>query len=255
MLQRIRETPGFALSLKLDERDLQTVRGGIADHLAAQIERIAPSQLSLFRSTPLEQYHTIAGILPHNQLLTRTARILPQDAVDQIRRTSLFRQLESEFGHFDISDEEGIGRESISLRLVRPGVETDVGSLHADDWFWKLYNFALPKGKQRVKVWAAICCEPGKSGLLLSPDSHVRNWKYRLYERAGMVKPLLEPDEKPPLRLIESNPGDAVAFNYHLLHGGAVTRGELTRVSIEFTVLIPDEVYLAPSPLPARAIH
>ena len=129
------------------------------------------------------------------------------------------------------------------MRMVRPGVDTDIGSLHADDWFWKLYHFTLPEGKRRIKIWIAICCESGKSGLMLSPNSHLREWKYDVIERAGMAKPLLSHEEKPTLDLFESKPGDAVMFNYHLLHGGMVTRGELTRVSIEFTILVPDTVY------------
>lgn len=243
MLTSVREAPGFATGLRLNDEDLLRVKEVIKRHLADQLRQVGPDEVPRFMDTPLEAYHTISHLLPHNDLLTRTARILPQWAVDEIRRTSLIRDLEKELGRFDISDEEGIGRESISIRLVRPGMETDVGSLHADHWFWELYNFKLPEGKQRIKVWTAICCEPGKGGLLLAPQSHARSWKYTTFTRAGMLKPLLDPDQSPALELFESEPGDAVAFNYKLLHGGAVTRGTITRVSMEFTILVPDRVY------------
>jgi len=247
MREQVRGTPGFAFGARLSREDLEKVNDLIVQQLAAQIERIAPERLDLFRNTPLEQYHSIAHLVPHSDLLTRTERILPQRAVDEIRATSLLRQLEAEFGKFAISDEEGMGRESISIRLVRPGMESDVGSLHADDWFWKLYHFKLSEGLQRVKVWVAICCEPGRSGLLLAPDSHKREWKYHTVTRAGMTKPMLDISEKPVLELFKSEPGDAVAFNYHLLHGGAVTRGSITRVSIEFTILVPEGSYFSTS--------
>jgi len=245
LLDQIKESPGFATGLRLSAGDLGKVKGVVKRHLADQLNRTAPDQVGRFVATPLEQYHSIAHQLPHSDMLTRTARILPKWAVDEIRATSLTRLLESEFGPFEISDEERIGRESISIRVVRPDMETDVGSLHADEWFWELYKFDLPKGKQRIKVWVAICCEPGKSGLLLSPESHKRQWKYNTFTRAGMLKPLLDSEQSPKLELFNSEPGDAVAFNYKLLHGGAVTRGSITRVSMEFTILVPDRVYFA----------
>jgi hypothetical protein len=245
LLDQIKESPGFATGLRLSADDLVKVKDVVKRHLADQLDRAAPDQVDRFLATPLEQYHTIADLLPHGELLTRTARILPQWAVDEIRTTSLLRHMKSELGAFEISDEERVGRESISIRVVRPGKETDVGSLHADEWFWELYNFQLPKGRQRIKVWVAICCEPGKSGLLLSPESHKRHWKYTTFNRAGMQKPLLDAEQSPKLDLFNSEPGDAVAFNYRLLHGGAVTRGSITRVSMEFTLLVPDAVYFA----------
>jgi len=248
MLGHIQGTPGFATGFRLVGEDLEKVKGLIVRQLAEKLERVAPDRLDLFLATPLEQYHSISALLPHSELLTRTERILPQVAVDAIRGTSLVGQLEAAFGTFAISDEEGMGRESISIRLVRPEMESDVGSLHADDWFWKLYDFKLPEGLQRVKVWVAICCEPGRSGLLLAPDSHKREWRYHTASRAGMAKPVLDASEQPVLELFRSQPGDAVAFNYHLLHGGAVTRGNTTRVSMEFTMLVPDESYFSTPP-------
>jgi ectoine hydroxylase-related dioxygenase (phytanoyl-CoA dioxygenase family) len=38
--------------------------------------------------------------------------------------------------------------------------------------------------------------------------------------------------------LVETIPGQAVVFNDLLLHGGALNKGELSRVSLEFTMLL-----------------
>jgi hypothetical protein len=247
MLNLIRDTPGYATGLRLTNAELSQVKQLVFDHLAQQVFEAAPEHSEMFLRTPLEQYHGISHLLPHRELLARTRRILPRSAVEQIRATSLFRHIESELGPVEISDEENMGRESISIRLVRPGMDSDIGSLHADHWFWPLYGFALPPGRQRVKVWVAVCCEAGKAGLLLSPDSHAREWKYDTVSRGGMLKPLLDASEKPVLELFASEPGAGVAFNYHLLHGGAVTRSETTRVSMEFTLLVPDRVYFSRS--------
>jgi Phytanoyl-CoA dioxygenase (PhyH) len=243
LLDSVRGEPGYFTGLKLSSDDLKLIRKLIAEHLSHQLEKISPKKVELFNSTSLDMYHSISDQLPHDQLLTRQSRILSQTAVNAIRTTSLLQQLENILGPFDISDEEGVGRESISMRMVRPDVNTDVGSLHADDWFWQLYNFPLPEGKTRIKIWIPIYCETGKSGLVLSPNSHQKEWRYEIIDRAGMKKPLLSPEQKPDLDIFQSNPGDAVIFNYHLLHGGMVTRGESTRVSIEFTMLVPESVY------------
>lgn len=242
LLNSVNDSPGFFVGMKLNEKDLILVRNAITEHMVDCVKLTAPDKAELLRVTPLELYHTIADRLPHNELLTRKARILQQKALESIRGTSLFAQLESTLGKFDISDEENIGRESISMRLVRPEIDTDIGSLHADDWFWKLYKFQVPEGKKRIKIWIAICCEPGKSGLVLSPNSHRRDWKYSVIERAGMVKPQLSEDESPDLEIFQSNPGDAVIFNYHLLHGGMITKGDFTRASIEFTILVDEHI-------------
>jgi hypothetical protein len=234
----IDDSPGYETGFHLTACDLTALRQEIRQHLADAIHSRAPSQVALFESTSLEDYHTISERLPHDALVTRTHRILPQTAVDALRRSELAAQLRDRFGDFSISDEEGVGRESVSLRLVRPGMAGDIGSLHADSWFWDLYNFHVPRNTKRVKVWVAICCEPGKSGLRLVPDSHLRTWNYHVIKRAGMKKPVLDPAEKPQLLLFHSSPGDAVSFNYQLLHGGAVTAGAKTRVSIEFTLLL-----------------
>ena len=243
IINKLHNEPGFSLGLAFTSEDLDQVKRLIAEHLARQLDEIDKDKAALFRNTPLEQYHTISAKMPHEKLLTRKARILSQESVNFIRKTSLFNQIESKLGPVEISDEEQIGRESISARLVRPGIDTDIGSLHADNWFWELYNFAVPEGKSRIKIWIAICCEPGKSGLLLVPNSHQRDWEYSVIQRAGMSKPLINDGQKPRTWLFESHPGDAVVFNYKLLHGGALTQGKLTRVSIEFTLLISNKIY------------
>ena len=242
ILNKVLNEPGYSLGLAFSSDDLDVIKKLITEHLSRQLDAIDQDKAALFRITPLNQYHTISAKIPHEKLLTRKARILSQEAVNFIRKTSLFEQIETKLGPVEISDEEQIGRESISMRLVRPGIDTDIGSLHADHWFWELYNFAVPRGKSRIKIWIAICCEPGKSGLLLVPNSHQRDWEYSVIQRAGMSKPLINDGQNPRTWLFESSPGDAVIFNYKLLHGGALTQGKLTRVSIEFTLLIPNKI-------------
>lgn len=243
ILEQIKQSPGFALGVSFYGDEVARIKRIIRDHLVAHVREIDATQSYSYEECELENYHSLSHLIPHSKLITRTDRILSRSAVEEIRSMSLFRQLESEFGSFELSDEEGVGHENLLMRLVRPGEESDVGSPHCDDWFWQLYNFSRPEGRKRVKVWVAVCCEPGKGGLLVSRDSHKRQWKYYVTEKGGMAKPLLDPAEKPQLELFNSRPGEGIVFNYNLLHGGAVTTGTQTRVSLEFTMLIPDDVY------------
>jgi len=82
--------------------------------------------------------------------------------------------------------------------------------------------------------------EPGANGLIVEPFSQQRTdicWNGE--ERHGINKPvlLMNADEL-KLILVDTIPGQAVVFNDLLLHGGAVNKGELSRVSLEFTMLL-----------------
>ena len=57
--------------------------------------------------------------------------------------------------------------------------------------------------------------------------------------RYGLKKPVLLTEEKElKMRLLKTNPGDAIIFDDELLHGGHINNGEKTRVSMEFTALV-----------------
>ena len=62
--------------------------------------------------------------------------------------------------------------------------------------------------------------------------------KWSSEKRHGINKPILEMQEKDinPI-LVPSIPGQAIIFHDDLLHGGALNKGQTTRVSAEFTLL------------------
>lgn len=187
----------------------------------------------------MERYHELANRLDHGSVWLKSARVLPQAAIDKIRKMSLFKKLESVYGKFDMADEENVGREGIYWRLVRPNEPADIGPLHADAWFWALGHGITPPGFRRVKVWVAIYCEPGKSGLRIVPNSHQKRWPYWSEERHGFMKPCFdEAMVDLPIKLAMTAPGKAIVFSDLLLHGGAVNTGYRTRVSVEFTMFV-----------------
>jgi transketolase len=230
---------GYSTGLRLTNDELARVRALIEEHWLGVIRRHLPDRARDFAALGMARYHELAHLLDHAAAWPKRARILPAAAAAEIRRMPFMRQLAAEFGAFEISDEDDFGCEEIYFRLVRPGQRDDMGPLHADRWFWDLGHGTTPPGVERVKVWVAIVCEPGRNGLRVVPGSHRRQWRYHGEPRHGMMKPVFDEDEsRIGAQLLETRPGDAVVFNDGLLHGGAANAGETTRVSFEFTMFV-----------------
>lgn len=230
---------GYCLELSFQKDELNLVRSLIEAQWIENLKRVAPEYVEQFLKCGIVNYHTLAHLIDHAAAWPKINRILPKNAIDFIRTTSLLKSLGDIYGDFVISDEENIGHEEMYWRLVRPNQTSDVGPLHADAWFWELDHGSTPANVKRVKVWIAIYCEPGMNGLRVVPDSQKRRWRYHGEYRDGFSKPQIDEDEATlPIKLIHTQPGDAIVFNDLLLHGGAINKGEQTRVSLEFTLFV-----------------
>ena len=157
---------------------------------------------------------------------------------------SIFAQsLKDIIGNFIISDEESLGYGNLYWRIVRPAEQNDIGPVHRDAWFWEIndeYGMDREEYNKRVKIWISIVTENGKNGLMVEKYSHKRkDIKWEGEMRYGLKKPVLLTEEKElKMRLLKTNPGDAIIFDDELLHGGHINNGEKTRVSMEFTALV-----------------
>jgi len=241
MREAVNGTLGYATNLSLPEDELRSVKALIEAHWLDHLQECAPDQSQNFSELGIERYHENAKCIDHSSEWPKNNRVLPAEAVAEIRRTSLFEQLKEEFGEFAISDEDDYGWEELYWRLVRPHEPSDVGPLHADKWFWELGPLKSPDDVERVKCWIAIACEPGLNGLQVVPKSHRRDWRYHGEQRFGMTKPQIDENEDAlNPQLIPLEPGQAIVFNDRLLHRGAVNRGNFTRVSLEFTMFVKD---------------
>src|SRR3989338_165855 len=169
---------GYSLGLKLEKQDLLRVKEFIETQWNKQLCHVIPQHVDKFLDFGIERYHELSYLLQHNTVWSKLNRILPLQAVSEIREMSFMKRLSREFGEFSISDEEGVGWEEMYWRLVRPNQTQDVGPLHADKWFWDLGHGITPSGVKRVKVWIAIVCEPYRNGLCVVPGSHLREWHY-----------------------------------------------------------------------------
>ena len=102
----------------------------------------------------------------NNRMLTReNTEIL----IEFLCRDNRFAYTKDDF----ISDEENIGYPNVYWRCVRAGSPTDVGSVHADEWFWALGHGTIPSGYTRVKTWIPII-QGEQCGLTILPGSHKR---------------------------------------------------------------------------------
>jgi len=156
--------------------------------------------------------------------------------------------LKDEFGDFAISDvfygdTHEVGREEIYWRLVRPNARTDVGTIHADKWFHDVMGMddqAFPPGSVTVKIWIPIFSQPGRNGLMIVPNSNLKDWRYHGVPGAGGMKPVIDEDVATiGAELMLTEPGNMLIFNEGTLHGGAVNLGDQTRVSVEITMVFP----------------
>lgn len=242
LLNHVENDNGFFLGLSFRQDELDLVRSLVEMQWLENIKRYIPEHYNKFLNLKIERYHQLSHLVDHASMWQKVNRILPHTAVDLIRSTSLITALENLYGQFQISDEDAIGREEIYWRLVRPNQPSDVGPIHADAWFWDLGHGVTPQNVKRVKVWIALFCEPGLSGLCLVPGAHMREWKYHGEFRDGLMKPCIDEDiEKLPIQLVPTKPGDAIVFHDKLLHGGAINKGMQTRVSIEFTMFVKNK--------------
>jgi hypothetical protein len=243
-IKQMLEGPGgFYTEVRFTPEELTIARELIRSQWLQRIEESGSGNSRAFENLEMNRYHEQCQMLDHKNMWPKSKRILGADAVKAIRQTSLIKTLEAGFGPFAISGEDGIEKEEMYWRLVRPDGVTDVGPLHADQWFWNLGHGTTPMGHQRVKVWISIYSELGQNGFKFVAGSHKKEWQYLGVAKDGFVKPQIDEDESAlETEIFMSQPGQAIVFHDRLLHGGE-PGGTTTRVSLEFTMFVKDENY------------
>lgn len=189
-------------------------------------------------------YHEISKYINHSQTWPKSVRILPESFANWFQSTKYIKDLKSEYGEIEITDEEFIGFPNLYWRITRPNESRDVGPLHRDSWFWQIDQLKgkkFPKFK-RLKSWVSVNVEKGKNGLLVVKGSHnIKNLKWETLEKDGKTKPSLKSKiAKKDIMLLNTLNNTVVTFDDDLVHGGSTNFGENTRVSLEFTVFLKD---------------
>ena len=239
MREQVFGPSGYFADLSLPAENISRLRSMISDHWRSHLKSVAPKHACHFEQLEMDRYHEKSDLLDHHAIWPKEARILSLENVKEIRQMSFFEELESDFGTFEISDENDVGREEIYWRIVRPNEGQDMGPLHADAWFWELGHGYTPDNVKRVKIWIGIYVEPGASGFRYSPGTHLKEWPYHGIKKDGIMKPVIEtPDEELNPITFMGESGDAILFHDLLIHGGAPSVGGKTRVSMEFTMFV-----------------
>lgn len=223
--------PGFYLGHRLSASEYRTLHGMITAHYLDRLRAHDPALADEAACLGIENYHRIQDRVDHASFWPKKARILPAQCEGPLKQMGFYKAIEQEFGDVLLSDEDR------NWRLVRPHAEDDVGSVHADCWFWDIGYGRIPDGHDRFKVWIPVVTEPGANGLSILPDSHRREWKHHAEVRHGASKPMIDENvEELGMQLLLLEPGEMVMFHDRLLHGGVVNRGKYCRVSLELTI-------------------
>jgi hypothetical protein len=233
---------GYWLGAGFNKEEVTQLCSFVEEGFLRNIERVAQSELGHFVKSGLGNYHTQSHRLDHATAWPRHVRLLGNGGIGFVHESGLFKRLCHEFGKPIISNEIESNEPEIVWRLVRPGEASDVGPLHADSWFWEINGWPVPLGHRCVKVWVLLVGVEGCGGLRVVPGSHRdKNWDFGMENRNGMKKPTFDESEVDARAVnLGTRPGDAAVFSYDLLHGGFVSCGDQSRVSIEFTLFVPE---------------
>jgi len=176
----------------------------------------------------------------HASLKAKVKRTLPLHVVNGLLSAGLHELLSLFSSEYLITDEENYGFPNIYFRVVRPSSPSDIGTLHADSWFWKINNWHIPYNYERTKLWFPLSIESGLSGLRMVPLSHKHPVPYRSKtDLEGKSRPVIDQFDESKALLLDTPLGSAVFFHDNVIHGGALNLGRSLRISIEMTILTP----------------
>lgn len=174
----------------------------------------------------------------HRRIWTRKKRIASKKLINYLKNKSfIFKKLRKEFGNVTFSQKVDPKKPDSYWRLVRPYKENDVGSIHADEWFWKANKWKIPKDKKIFKVWILLSNKLDK-GLYVIPNSHMKkDWIYKKVYKDGIFKPIFNKTKNSyKIKNLNTPKGNILIFNYGLLHAGLINKSKETRISLEFSL-------------------
>ena len=198
-------------------------------------------QLFQRRFSDLTQFISLATDSAHFDMVkVKASRIFPAnlaaDFVEYLRTSKIADEIGNDF---QVSDEEALGYPNFYWRLVRANSDSDVGSLHADEWFWILNKQSIPPATRRIKVWMPLAQDDDNPSLLIVPGSHVADYRYTYSEdHVGKRRPIIDCTIDPAhIFPAPVGVGQQIIFHDRMIHGGRSTT--VHRVSIEFTLIVP----------------
>lgn len=225
----IQHGPGFYLT-KFNLNEKKNIKNLITKKFKSNLKKFKLPNIEI------ENYHKlqISDNL-HKKIFTRENRVLSNSFINFLKKTSVFNKLSKEYRFIKFSKKVIKNKYDVFWRIVRPK-KTDVGEIHADEWFWRVNRWKITKGYECIKVWMMLSNNLNY-GLSVISGSHTKKFHYKKIFKDKIFKPQLIQNNKFNEKKLITKFGDCVIFNYQLLHKGLINKSNITRVSLEFTLL------------------
>lgn len=225
------DTDGYVILPSIEPNDLNFITAAVSSSFLKTMNKNGYNG-----DCSIDSYHE-AQLSNHSDVWTKRNRTLCNYHTTNITKLKYFRSLFDSLKLKYITDEQRLGYPNLYYRLIRPG-DMDIGSLHADSWFWQIDGHQLRPDSRRLKIWIPLLTA-GQDAFLFIPRSQNNPQKYRweIIDSYGMKKPKLISAIDEPICSHGSKPGSPILFHDNLIHGGRPILNH-TRVSIEFTIVI-----------------
>ncbi len=239
-IKEVNEGVGFSRLPEIDYKITSYIFNEVNKQVRDKLKKLSSDYKEYLIKDPIiESFENIESSLWPN-LFTKEQRVLNKNAVEFI--SSYLKKYLSKLLGSDIifGDYLGLGYPSFSLRVVRPNFASDIGPLHADQWFIDMGLQPLTKSIknfQLFKLWLPIQSDPKLSNLLVIPNSHKQKnkYNYKIIKTDSGEKPSIANNiDKDQLVMIDNPPGSPLIFNMSLIHGGSLNKSKKCRVSMEF---------------------
>lgn len=230
----IQNKSGFCtLNFNIDEKN--TIKKFVTKKFESNLKKYKLPKIKI------ENYHKlkISDSL-HKKIFTRENRTVSKHFINFIKKTSVFNKISKEFNFIKFSKKVIYNKFDVFWRIVRP-LKNDVGDIHADEWFWSVNNWKVPKGYECLKFWIMLS-DNLNYGLSIIPASHKINFPYKKIFKDKIYKPQLVKKINFKEKKLITKFGTCIIFNYKLLHRGLMNKSTTSRVSIEFTLLCKNKL-------------
>ena len=135
---------GFVVR-NISSEDLEVIRNMVNLHWKKVLLTNYPKKFNNSELVQIYDYHKISDQIDHKKLWPMKNRILSLNDYKIILSTNLFKNIRGIYADAEISDENNIGHGEIYWRIVRPKSPKDIGSVHADKWFWDINDDYTPQ--------------------------------------------------------------------------------------------------------------
>lgn len=229
---------GFEIIDAFTVEELESMRNYVLSSLHRLLLRenaLSPAEI---QDLSFDNYHLSSSKFDHKLIFSRRNRLFNEFGLQLLYQSDLWRKITEDFSNCSITNEIHRAKPEVVWRIVRPFEAGDVGPLHADSWFWSINSWTIPRHRVCTKFWILLNGGEGPSGLVVAPGSQLDSGRmFDVVQADGIFKPVIKksiPDDQ--LEYLYIKTGQGVMFSYDLVHGGAVTQANSSRVSIEFTI-------------------